>query len=168
MNSEGLDKLDYAILHVIKDNARMSYSEIGEQVGISRVAVKNRMDALEKNGVIQGYKTVIDDTKTPEGVSFILDVEIYPEKYHEVISLLLENKFLRKVYTTTCECRVHCIGFAPNYRTLESHVNHLYRISKGIRTMSWHMLLTALKDVDGGVDYEEYKEPEHMESGRKE
>ena len=81
MNSEGLDKLDYAILHVIKDNARMSYSEIGEQVGISRVAVKNRMDALEKNGVIQGYKTVIDDTKTPEGVSFILDVEIYPEKY---------------------------------------------------------------------------------------
>ena len=158
MNSEGLDKLDYAILHVIKDNARMSYSEIGEQVGISRVAVKNRMDALEKNGVIQGYKTVIDDTKTPEGVSFILDVEIYPEKYHEVISLLLENKFLRKVYTTIGECRVHCIGFAPNYRTLESHVNHLYRISKGIRTMSWHMLLTALKDVDGGVDYEGYKE----------
>ena len=62
-------------------------------------------------------------------VSFILVVEIYPEKYHEVISLLLENKFLRKVYTTTGECRVHCIGFAPNYRTLESHVNHLYRIS---------------------------------------
>ena len=30
--------------------------------------------------------------------------------------------------------------------------------------MSWHMLLSTLKDVDGGVDYEGYKESEHMES----
>ena len=43
MNIEGLDKLDNAILETIKDNARMSYSDIGEKVGLSRVAVKNRM-----------------------------------------------------------------------------------------------------------------------------
>ena len=60
MNSEGLDKLDYAILHVIKDNARMSYSEIGEQVGISRVAVKNRMDALEKKGYVERKRSIDD------------------------------------------------------------------------------------------------------------
>lgn len=40
MNNEGLDKLDIAILNILKDNARMSYSEIGEKVGVTRVAVK--------------------------------------------------------------------------------------------------------------------------------
>ena len=31
-----MDKLDQRILELIKDNARLSYSEIGKSVGISR------------------------------------------------------------------------------------------------------------------------------------
>ena len=46
MHIEGLDELDNKILETIKDNARLSYSEIGERVGVSRVCVKNRMAAL--------------------------------------------------------------------------------------------------------------------------
>ena len=65
---------------------------------------------------------------------------------------------------TTGECRMHCIGFAPNHRTLEHHVNHLFRSTKGIRKMSWHMLLSTLKDVDGGVEYDRCKESEHLET----
>ena len=48
MSIEGLDKLDNAILDLLRENARMSYSDIGEKVGLSRVAVKNRMNAMEK------------------------------------------------------------------------------------------------------------------------
>ena len=62
MNIEGLDKTDLQILETIKDNARMSYSEIGSAVGISRVSVRNRMEEMEKAGVIQGYKTIVDPT----------------------------------------------------------------------------------------------------------
>ena len=39
----------------MKDNARLNYSDIGTMVGLSRVAVKNRMDAMEKKGIIGGY-----------------------------------------------------------------------------------------------------------------
>ena len=56
MNSEGLDALDKKILDVIKENARLSYSDIGAQVGISRVAVKNRMDILEKKVLVPEAK----------------------------------------------------------------------------------------------------------------
>lgn len=164
MNTDGLDKLDYAILAELKENARMSYSDIGEKVGLSRVAVKNRIEVLEKNGIIRGYKTIIDETRTPEGVSFVLDVETNPDKYQEVVAAFARDKFLRKIYSTTGDCRIHCVGFAPNYRTLDHHVNHLFRSTKGIRKMSWHMLLSTLKDVDGGVDYEEYKQSEYMEN----
>lgn len=47
MHIEGLDALDNKILEVIKEDARLSYSEIGSRVGLSRVAVKNRMEVLE-------------------------------------------------------------------------------------------------------------------------
>ena len=47
---DGLDETDQKILRLLIQNARMSYSEIGQQVGISRVAVKMRVQALEKRG----------------------------------------------------------------------------------------------------------------------
>lgn len=93
----------------------MSYSEIGEKVDLSRVAVKNRIEILEKNGIIKGYKTVIDESKVPEGVSFILDVETIPEEYQNVADTLGRDRFLRKIYSTTGDCRIHCVGFAPNH-----------------------------------------------------
>ena len=168
MNNEGLDKLDHAILETIKNDARMSYSDIGEKVGLSRVAVKNRMDAMEKVGVIKGYQTVIDETSIPEGISFILDLETYPEEYENVLETMARDRYIRQIYITSGECRMHCVGFAPNQRTLAAHVNHLYMRTKGIRKMSWNMLLSTVKDIDGGVEYVRYREPEHLETGNKE
>ena len=45
---DGLDALDQQIVQLLIKNARISYSEIGQQVGISRVAVKARIHALEE------------------------------------------------------------------------------------------------------------------------
>ena len=49
---DGLDELDRKIVGLLIGNARMSYSELGERVGISRVAARMRVQALEKKGVI--------------------------------------------------------------------------------------------------------------------
>ena len=40
MRVEGLDKLDNQILKIIKEDARLGYTEIGKKVGLSRVSVK--------------------------------------------------------------------------------------------------------------------------------
>ena len=45
---QGLDALDQKIVSLLIENARMSYSDIAQRVGISRVAVKMRVQALEK------------------------------------------------------------------------------------------------------------------------
>lgn len=53
MYIEGLDELDNKILTVIKKDARLSYSDIGKSVGLSRVSVKNRMDILEEREILK-------------------------------------------------------------------------------------------------------------------
>ena len=63
MYIEGLDDIDNRILDAIRDNARLTYKEIGDIVGISRVSVKNRMDVMQEKGVIKGYATMIDASK---------------------------------------------------------------------------------------------------------
>ena len=43
---DGLDETDQKIVKLLIRNARMSYSDIGKQIGLSRVAVKLRVQAL--------------------------------------------------------------------------------------------------------------------------
>ena len=55
-SSHGLDALDQKIVQLLVENARISYSDIGEKTGISRVAVKARIQALEQKGIIEEYE----------------------------------------------------------------------------------------------------------------
>ena len=154
MNSEGLDALDKKIVDVIKDNARLSYSDIGKKVGVSRVAVKNRMDAMEKNGIIKGYQTIFEINNLPTGINFILDLEVTSESVSYVLEVLCNDPYIRQVYSTTGNCRFHCRGYAPNNLTLSSHVRYLYNHTKGIRRLECQIIMATYMDIDGGVEYE--------------
>ena len=147
-----MDKLDQRILEFIKDNARLSYSEIGKSVGISRVAVKKRMDAMENAGVIRGYRTVIDEEQAQEGIRYTIDIEALPEEYPNVVKTLQADPKLEEIYSTTGECRIHCVGRSRNKSTMEAHVNYLFNHTKGIRKVSWHILMSDLRK--GSVDAE--------------
>lgn len=56
MYLNGLDELDQKIVQLLIKNARFSYSDIGKEVGISRVAVKARIQALEKKGLLKNIR----------------------------------------------------------------------------------------------------------------
>ena len=166
MQIEGIDSIDNRILEVIKDNARLSYREIGEQVGISRVSVKTRMDAMREKGVIRGFQTVIDPTGVPEGTRFFLDVDCESESYEDVVHYLASNRMIRRIYGVSGNCRIHAEGFANNRRNLEVFANTVYRYQHGVRRLEFHTVLTTIMDIDGGVGYVRYQEDKYRKNGR--
>ena len=78
---DGLDELDQKIVRLLIQNARMSYSDIGKEVGISRVAVKTRIQSLEKRGVIEEYTTIINPQKISGAVSCYFEIETAPDTF---------------------------------------------------------------------------------------
>ena len=54
----GLDETDRKLVELLIHNARMSYSDLGEAVGLSRVAVKARIRALEER--VKSYNHSLD------------------------------------------------------------------------------------------------------------
>ena len=163
MHIEGLDELDNKILAVIKDNARLSYSEIGEKVGVSRVCVKNRMASLEQKGVIRGYQTIINAAAAAaDGVRFFLDAEVWHDHFEDALAALSAEKSVREVYITTGDDHVHAVGITTNHANLKVMANRLYS-GKFFKKISWQTVLSTVKDVDGGVDYAlRYQEHEHL------
>lgn len=87
MYLNGLDELDQKIIQLLVKNARMSYSDIGEKIGISRVAVKARIQALENKGIIEEYTTIINPQKINGAVSCYFEIETKPDSF-KVLTLL--------------------------------------------------------------------------------
>jgi DNA-binding Lrp family transcriptional regulator len=55
-----VDEIDHRIVALLRDHARRSFQDIGEQVALSAPAVKRRVDRLEREGVIRGYSANVD------------------------------------------------------------------------------------------------------------
>lgn len=153
MNIEELDEIDNKILEIIKDNARLSYSEIAEQVGLSRVSVKNRMLRLEQNGVIQGYATIIYTSNLPYGKKFFLDVMTEPDSYAQVVDNLAKYDIIRRVFAVTGECRLWIEGYASSPMKYEMFMKNLKRNLDGIVKIDVMDVQYTIKDSDAGVDY---------------
>lgn len=58
-----LDEIDRRIVALLRERARRSFREVGEDVGLSAPAVKRRVDRLEAAGVITGYTAVLDPAR---------------------------------------------------------------------------------------------------------
>jgi Lrp/AsnC family leucine-responsive transcriptional regulator len=55
-----MDETDWAILHELQIDARLSYAELGRRVGLSSPAVQERVRKMEDYGIITGYRVEID------------------------------------------------------------------------------------------------------------
>ena len=69
------DEIDRAIVALLTEDARRSFNDIGDRVGLSAPAVKRRVDRLEETGVIRGYTARID--RNVEGKVTETFVELY-------------------------------------------------------------------------------------------
>lgn len=59
----GIDVIDQAILRELQTDGRVSWRELGERVGLSAPAARDRVKAMEQDGVITGYQVQVDPVK---------------------------------------------------------------------------------------------------------
>lgn len=58
--SRSLDKIDLKILQALQENARISYVDLANKVGLSTTPCLERVKRLERNGIIKGYKAILN------------------------------------------------------------------------------------------------------------
>lgn len=89
-----LDYFDLKIISLLDTNARISLSEIGHTLRLSKSAVAQRIKKMEDNGIILGYYTVIDSSRLGY-LSFRVYLKFHkttPQKEESIINFLLNEK----------------------------------------------------------------------------
>ncbi len=76
MQSEqvALDRFDRAILEVLAADGRVSITDLAQQIGLSKSPTQARLRRLEKEGVITGYRALLDPVRL--GLDHVAFVEV--------------------------------------------------------------------------------------------
>ena len=146
---DGLDDLDQKIVRLLIQNARMSYSEIGQQVGLSRVAVKNRVEILEQKGIIEEYTTTINPQKISGAVSCYFEIELASETLTQAIELLRQNDIITQIYRVTGQNKLHVHAVASSNEELEALIKDTIDRLPGVRSCTSSTILYRIKDIKG-------------------
>ena len=149
MYLSGLDELDRKILDLLTQNARYSYSELGERLGLSRVAIKNRMDALEQRGVIEGYTVIVNPQRANGAISCYYEIEARPDALAEVVRRLGASPTVTQIYRMTGECRLHVHAVAASQDELEQLTTQVLDRLPGVLSLRTNVILKRIKDVKG-------------------
>jgi Lrp/AsnC family leucine-responsive transcriptional regulator len=67
-----LDEKDLEIVAALQDDARATFADVGERVGLSASAVHQRVRKLEQAGVIRGYRAIIDPEAVGLGITALV------------------------------------------------------------------------------------------------
>ena len=83
-------KTDQDLLKLLQENSRRTVSDIAKKMGLSRATVQQRMERLERTGVIQGYTIKINPVLERQNVSAYVMISVVPKKNSSIVNQLFK------------------------------------------------------------------------------
>lgn len=96
-----IDVLDMKIIKSLQDNARKTYREIAEETGVSEATVKNRINELIKEKVIQRFTVVLDYYKLGRAIKSFIGLRVQPAKLQGIVEHLSKHPDVHVLYRTS-------------------------------------------------------------------
>ena len=103
MKKEHLDDIDRNILRILQEDARRSYREIQDQLGISIGTIHNRISKLKKNQIIEGYTLKLNNIKLGYKLTFLIRIRIDGKHTSEILEEVTKKPEVCSVFYTTGE-----------------------------------------------------------------
>ncbi len=95
-----MDKIDREIIRLLEDDARISFAEIGERVGLSKTPCWQRVRELERRGLIRGYRAELDAEGLGLRVHAFVHVTINAARHAEFEAAAASHPAVLQCFTT--------------------------------------------------------------------
>ncbi len=140
-----IDEKDLILIKMLKENSRTPYSHLAKQLGLSDVAIINRIKKLEKVGLIKRYTIEIDETKLGFKSFSYTGVDVDPEKLFDTVNWLKEKDYVTKLFITSGDHNIMCLIRAKDSQTLAKIHDEIAKLP-GVRRVCPSMVLETVKE----------------------
>jgi Lrp/AsnC family leucine-responsive transcriptional regulator len=120
-----IDSLNWNILNLLQQNARISNAAIGRKVGISSPAVSERIKKMEDAGLILGYKTLVSPFKADYQLKAIITLRAFMGKLKPFLTKVKTYDQVINCYRITGNENIVMEVVLKNQKQLEGFIDEL-------------------------------------------
>ena len=136
-----VDEIDEKILALLEDNARMTYVEIGNLVGLSEGAVRNRIQSLISDNTIKRFTI---EKSISHGVRALTMIAVEPGvPTFEVSKKVNENEGVERIYEVTGEYDIVMVSHGNNIESINKVIEDIREI-KGVEKTNTIIVLRTI------------------------
>ena len=122
-----MDHIDWKILQLLQQNARLPLKKIASQVFLSPPAVTARIERMEQKGIIQGYRAIISPHLSGQQILAFIHVIVAPEQQAEFSAFVQNTPQILACYHVTGPHSMLLQSSCPNMEQMDLLVAKLQR-----------------------------------------
>lgn len=138
------------LLTIIEKNSRMNLKDLAVILGAEEIDVANELAALESEGIICGYHTMIDWEKTDiEKVSALIEVRVTPQRgqgFDNMAERIQKYPEVQSVYLMSGGYDLMIILEGKTLREVSSFVSEKLSALDAVLSTATHFILKKYKD----------------------
>lgn len=138
------------MLAIIEKNSRIGLKELAVMLGAEEIDVVNELAALESEGIVCGYHTLINWEKTNiEKVSALIEVRVTPQRgqgFDNVAERIQEYPEVQSVYLMSGGYDLMVILEGKTLREVSSFVSDKLSTQEQVLSTATHFILKKYKD----------------------
>ena len=138
------------ILAIIEKNSRINIKELAVILGADELTIANELKAMEEEGVICGYHTMIDWEKTSiEKVTALIEVRITPQRgqgYDNIAERIYKDPEVNSVYLISGGYDLLVTLEGKSLKAVSGFVSDKLSTLEGVLSTATHFILKKYKD----------------------
>ncbi len=138
------------ILSIIEKNSRIDVHELSVLIGAEEIAVANELKALEEEGIICGYHTMVDWSKTSiEKVNALIEVKVTPQRglgFDSIAERIYKYPEVTSVYLMSGGFDLMVILEGKSLQEVAGFVNNKLATLDTVLSTATHFILKKYKD----------------------
>ena len=138
------------LLAIIEKNSRMGLKELAILLGVEEVQVANELAAMEAEGIICGYHTLIDWEKTSKDkVTALIEVRVTPQRgqgFDSIAERIYQYPEVQSVYLISGSYDLMVILEGKPLREVSAFVSDKLSTLDSVLSAATHFILKKYKD----------------------
>lgn len=138
------------LLAIVEKNSRIDLGELAVLLGVEEAEAANELAAMEKEGIICGYHTLIDWEKTSnEKVTALIEVRVTPQRgqgFDNIAERIYQYPEVQSVYLISGGYDLMVILEGKSLREISTFVSDKLSTLDTVLSTATHFILKKYKD----------------------
>lgn len=144
--------MKYEVLKLLARNARYTHEEIAVMLNITEEKVEKIIKELEEDGLIKGYKAIVDWEKTDGAyVSAIIEINVVPKAglgFEEVAEKIMKYPQVESVYLMSGVYDLNVVVKGKTLKDIAWFVAKELSTIDSVTSTTTHFVLRRYKEMD--------------------